>query len=302
VADGCFFCGGAVAEKNRLVLVRGKIQEAHCSDACLEENLRKRRIARATARRRVLLGTLVTVVLAAGSFTMWHRYRAPPKEAIGSWAPDPLPPDAPPPGPPPYGPAWPPTDDDWITAFATSSWVYPLPGPARRAPTVDRRIFGLDPPKNHPPQCRKEGRCGVDLGGELWGEHVYAAHDGVVERVQSAGNDERGGLYVRLSHFGGMVFTQYFHLAAIPRGITRGAHVRAGDIIGLLGDTGLDGARRHLHFALSVRPSSDFAEVYWDPAPWMLEWPLRLPTHGTVAGLTAGLNQDANMPRRRHAR
>ena len=98
------------------------------------------------------------------------------------------------------------------------------------------------------------GACGVDLGGELWGEHVYAVQDGVVDRAHREGNEERGGIYVRLSHFGGMVFTQYFHLAAIPRLLSRGDRVKAGEVIGLLGDTGTGGGRRHLHFALSIRP------------------------------------------------
>ena len=35
---------------------------------------------------------------------------------------------------------------------------------------------------------------------------------------------------------------------------------------------------------LSVRPSPELPEVYWDPSPLMSRWPLRLPPHGTVAG------------------
>jgi len=64
-------------------------------------------------------------------------------------------------------------------------------------------------------------------------------------------------------------------------------HVSAGDVIGLAGDTGLAGARAHLHFALSVRPSSDSPEVYWDPEPLMAQWPLRTPERGSVAGLVS---------------
>ena len=161
-----------------------------------------------------------------------------------------------------------------------------MPGPVRRPATPDSRIFGPDPPRDHPALCRAKDRCGVDLGGELWGEHVYASLDGVVERVQGVGNDRSGGLSVRLVHFGGTVFTQYFHLAATPRGLTRGTRVNAGDVIGLLGDTGLDGARRHLGFALSVRPASELSEVYWDATPWLARATLRLPPHGTVAGYT----------------
>ena len=134
-------------------------------------------------------------------------------------------------------------------------------------------------------RCRTTGRCGVDLGGELWGEHVYAAHDGVVDRVQHSSEDTPGGVYVRIAHWGGAVFTQYFHLAAVPQHLYVGMHVAAGDVIGLVGDTGLVGEHAHLHFALSVRPSSDQTEVYWDPEPLMAEWPLHNPERGSVAGL-----------------
>ena len=102
--------------------------------------------------------------------------------------------------------------------------------------------------------------------------------------MQHGTGDERGDVSVRLAHFGGMVFTSYAHLAAAPRGIVRGAAVKAGDVIGLVGDTGDGHPGRYLHFALSVHPASEFAEVYWDPTPLMAHWPLRLPPHGTVAG------------------
>jgi murein DD-endopeptidase MepM/ murein hydrolase activator NlpD len=142
------------------------------------------------------------------------------------------------------------------------------------------------------------------MGGQLWGEHVYAVQDGVVDRVRRGGDDEHGGGYVRIAHFGGMVFTQYFHLAAIPRGVGRGARVAAGDVVGLVGDTGVgdernSGARAHLHFTFSIRPSSAFAETYWDPAPLMERWPLRVPPHGTVAGLAVPVNDEDLLRRRR---
>ena len=107
-----------------------------------------------------------------------------------------------------------------------------------------------------PIECRN-GHCGVDLGGEIWGEHVHAVHDGVVDYVQRGANPDHGGTFVRISHRDGTVFTQYFHLAAIPRGLERGRVVKAGDVIGLLGDTGVKESAPHLHFAISVRPSQD---------------------------------------------
>jgi len=81
-----------------------------------------------------------------------------------------------------------------------------------------------------------------------------------------------------------MAFTHYVHLAAIPRRIARGVQVKAGDVIGLVGEAGGDSPEPAVHFALSVRPSAAFPEVFWDPTPLMARWPLRLPAHGTVAG------------------
>jgi murein DD-endopeptidase MepM/ murein hydrolase activator NlpD len=124
----------------------------------------------------------------------------------------------------------------------------------------------------------------VDLGGELWGEHVYAAHDGVIDRLQRA-EDAPGGVSVRIAHWGGAVFTHYLHLAAIPTKLAVGMHVDAGDVIGLVGDSGVGSGRAHLHFALSVRPSSQLPDVYWDPEPLLAQWPVHTSERGSVAGL-----------------
>jgi hypothetical protein len=277
----CFRCGNPLDDDERFVLARGKRREEHCSEACVRETVRLRRLATIALRMKWILGSAVAVLVLVGATALWQRVRVPHPKSISFDPPEFRPVLA---GPVEYGPAWPPTDDDWMTAFRSVSWVYPLPGPVRRPPAPDGRIFGAEPFKHHPPICRREGHCGVDLGGELWGEHVYAALDGVVDRVQRSGGDDNGGNYVRLSHFGGFVYTQYFHLAAIPRQVVRGKHVDAGDLIGLLGDTGTYGGRKHLYFAMSIRLSSEFAEVFWDPTPLMIAWPLRVPAHGSVAG------------------
>jgi hypothetical protein len=283
VAETCFQCGGPVDENERLVLVRGKRNEVHCGEACLRETLRRRQTERTTAQRRWLVRLSVPTLLLASVGLLWKRHRAPPRHSISEAWPQGLPaPDAPP-APVVFGPPWPPTDEQWTAVFDKAAWIYPLPGPLRRAPTVDGRILAPEATPDRVTLCRTKGRCAIALGGELWGEHVYAALDGVVERVQGGDGDPRGRT-VRLSHLGGMVFTQYFHLAATPRGLVRGARVAAGDVIGLVGDTGLEGARRHLRFALSIRPSNELPEVYWDPTPWLTGAPLRLPPHGTVAG------------------
>jgi predicted nucleic acid-binding Zn ribbon protein len=284
----CLVCGTDVGEGERFMLVQRGRQESYCSESCLVLNVNRRRRLRAAARRRWFLWAAAVAVVIGAAPQVWHRFRLPQRRAISFEPVDVRPAPTPRPEPIYYGPAWPPTDDDWMQAFASTAWAYPLPGPVRRAPAADDRVLaGRQSTSHQPSVCRSAGRCGVDLGGELWGEHIYAVHDGVVDHIQRAFGDQKGDVYLRLSHFGGMVFTHYFHLAAVPRGIGRGVAVRAGDLIGLVGDMGDEHAGRvgrYVHFALSVRPAPDLPEVFWDPTPLMADWPLRVPTHGTVAG------------------
>jgi murein DD-endopeptidase MepM/ murein hydrolase activator NlpD len=154
-------------------------------------------------------------------------------------------------------------------------------------PRTDSRVFGAIRPGDRAIECRN-GHCGVDLGGEIWGEHVRAVHDGVVDYVQRGANPLHGGSFVRISHRGGTVITMYFHLAAIPRRIERGTFVKSGDLIGLVGDTGVEKSAPHLHFAVSIRPSPD-RERYIDPEPLIALWPLRVPIDDGAAGLVTTL-------------
>ncbi len=280
----CANCLDLVTGGERFVLVQRGRELIHCSRACLLETLRRQRRAQAARRNRWLLrgAALLAVVVAAPA--LWHRFHVPRAKTIAFEAPQARP--TPRAAPPLifYGPAWPPTDEDWLTAFAATTWAYPLPGPTRQTPASDDRILTSRVSGGHPPPvCRTPGRCAVDLSGQLWGDHVYAVHDGVVDHLQRA-FEERGDVYLRLAHFGGMVFTHYLHLAAVPRNIARGTVVKAGDLIGLVGDTGNERPGHSIHFALSVRPSSDLPEVYWDPTELMAKWPVRVPAHGTVAG------------------
>jgi len=188
-----------------------------------------------------------------------------------------------------FGPEWPPTEASLIADLGRDAWLHPLAGPLRRMPARDSRVFGAERPGDRPIECRK-GHCGVDLGGEIWGEQVHVAHDGIVDRVQRDANEQHGGHYVRIAHRNATVFTQYFHLAAVPRWVQSGTPVKAGDVIGLLGDTGVKESTAHLHFTVSVRPANDWPEQYVDPEPLIALWPLRIPFEGSPVGLvsTAG--------------
>src|SRR4029453_13892909 len=175
-----------------------------------------------------------------------------------------------------FGPEWPPTETSLLASLGRDAWIHPLAGPIPPLPRPAPPVFGTVRPGTRPAECRN-GHCGVDLGGEIWGEHVRAVHDGVVDYVQRGAHAQPGGCFVRISHRGGTVFTQYFHLAAIPRRIERGVFVKSGDVIGLVGDTGVKESAPPLPFALSVRAAPDRPEKYVDPEPLIALWPLRVP-------------------------
>jgi hypothetical protein len=301
-ALSCQACGNEVGDAERYLLFHRRRHEPYCSETCLVVTIEHRRRARAAAGRRWWFGAAALALAAGGGWHLWHRCRKPLPETIRFEASDLRPPPAPRPGPVFYGPAWPPTDDDWRLAFAATRWTYPLPGPERQPPAADGRILeARSSGSGQPPACRQPGRCGVDLGGSLWGERVFAAADGVVDHVEHLDHD-RSDVYLRVSHLGGMVFTHFFHLAAVPRTVRRGSVVKAGEVIGLVGDMGDERPGPYIHFALSVRPSPDLPEVYWDPTPLMASWPLRVPPHGTVAGYVPPETALVTPPLRRRGR
>jgi murein DD-endopeptidase MepM/ murein hydrolase activator NlpD len=282
----CAACGDLVGA-GRFVRMRGAALRAYCSQGCLAA---ARRVERVRARaalfrgaRRLSLSLILLAAWLAPRDGLWRR------RAVAPSAPDEaaLLDDAP--GPQPlapgwFGPEWPPTETSVLAVLGRDAWVHPLAGPSRRMPRSDSRVFGADRPGNRAIECRN-GHCGVDLGGEIWGEQVRAVHDGVVDYVQRGPNPDHGGRFVRIAHHGGTVFTQYFHLAAIPRGLERGVPVKSGQVIGLLGDSGVKESQPHLHFAVSVRPTPGGHERYIDPEPLIALWPLRVPIAGSEAGL-----------------
>ena len=288
----CGVCGGSLPAA-RYVHVDAQSVVVLCSAACFREIVRERRQARWAARRHRALQAGVVIVLGSGFVTphegppghwrMAHAAPAPHAALATSGPPIPI---ALPPGW--FGPDWPPTETTFLASLGQDAWIHPLSGPVRRMPRADSRVFGAARPGERPAECRN-GHCGVDLGGEIWGEQVHAVHEGVVDYVQRNANPDRGGEFVRLAHRDGTVFTQYFHLAAIPAGLERGVHVKSGDVIGLLGDTGVKESAPHLHFAISVRPWKDGPERYLDPEPLIALWPVRVPVDGGEEGLVTTL-------------
>jgi len=82
--------------------------------------------------------------------------------------------------------------------------------------------------------------AGIDYGARH-GSPIYAVADGV---VNFSGRHGGHGNYVRLSHGGGLD-TGYGHMSRIA--VSRGTRVKAGQVIGYVGSTGLS-TGPHLHF------------------------------------------------------
>jgi len=288
----CATCEEPV-ERGQVVHLQEPFLRIYCSPVCYRAAARAEWRQRWRARGRGAT-RLATVAVVFGAWVAPHE--EPERHTISAAmvpTPAPIVPAADAPGTEPlpdgwYGPTWPPTEQSVLAALGRDAWVHPLAGPVRRMPRSDSRVFGAVRPGNRAIECRN-GHCGVDLGGEIWGEHVHAVHDGVIDFVQRNLNPDHGGRFVRISHRNGTLYTLYFHLAAIPRGLERGSKVKSGQVIGLLGDSGVKESAPHLHFALTIRPLKDGPEKYIDPEPLVSLWPLRVPVDGSEVGFVTTL-------------
>jgi murein DD-endopeptidase MepM/ murein hydrolase activator NlpD len=201
---------------------------------------------------------------------------------------------APPPPPPP-------TTAQAMAILASNSgpeadvWYHPIPGPERVLPMRDTRRFGAAREGMRPEEC-VGGHCGVDIG-IIRGQLVLASHDGVVERVERdpevGGRRGNEGRFIRINHKGGTVVTSYMHLDAIREDLKPGIPVKAGEAIATVGDSGVHQSGPHLHFAVSVRASGDGAELFINPEPLLLLWPLAKRPASTLHAMTATVPRHA---------
>ena len=108
---------------------------------------------------------------------------------------------------------------------------------------VLRSGFG---PRRHPILGYTKMHTGVDWAAPH-GTPIYASGNGMVEK---AGWESGYGKYVRLRHNNGYE-SAYGHMSGFARGITEGARVRQGQLIGFVGSTGLS-TGPHLHYEVIV--------------------------------------------------
>lgn len=284
-SSSCPTCRGVVDVKTRHVIVAGGGVQLYCSASCLAardappappqhpiEVPRPRRGAWWIAG-----GVIVGASLWLGIDRKHVAVSMPPSPAIDTASELDLAEPPPPPIDLPEDAVALASDVD-LDAITHDAWIHPLAGPTRRMPVNHNGAFGAVRDGVRAPECLS-GHCGVDLG-QNWGEPVHAAHDGVVDWVERGPNDEHGGIFVRISHRGGTLFTWYFHLAAVPRSIQPGVKVTMGQVIGLLGDTGIKHSAPHLHFAMSVKTGAH-SERYLDPEPLIAIWPLWIANDNT---------------------
>lgn len=135
-----------------------------------------------------------------------------------------------------------------------TTWVWPVVGKLDRSHSVETLAYDV---------TMKDWRThdGIDILADI-GATVRAAADGTVESIEQ---DDIYGTTVTISHGGG-IKTVYSNLAETPT-VNVGDTVRAGDIIGSVGDTALCeiGQPTHLHLAMSVNGESTDPLVYLPP-------------------------------------
>lgn len=269
---------------SRHIAVTGAEIRVYCSEACLRGPAELYAVSLSStpvSRRRVRWWIVAGIVLGGASVgvQVLDRDTPPPQVPIARSAASPAaapsqPAPTPAPAPAPAAPLGPsPEDEAVLHELMDDAWIHPLAGPHRRMPINHTAAFGAERQGQPPAECLS-GHCGVDVGGATWGEQVHAVHDGVVDWVNRGPNEEHGGIFVKLAHRGGALFSWYFHLAAVPRWVVPGARVKLGQVVGLLGDTGVQHSGPHLHFAMTVKSSGGGRERYLDPESLIAIWPL----------------------------
>lgn len=112
--------------------------------------------------------------------------------------------------------------------------IWPLPGDSSRGSGFGPRVA--------PIKGASTFHKGVDIGGRF-GAQIVASLAG---KVVTAGYSSSGGNYIEIDHGNGYV-TRYLHCSKLL--VSKGQYVKQGEVIGLVGSTGISTAP-HLHFTV----------------------------------------------------
>ena len=115
-----------------------------------------------------------------------------------------------------------------------------------RTPISGARMSSKYGMRRHPVTGYNAMHRGVDFGAPK-GTPIVAAGSGVVQKASWFGNY---GRYIRIRHTG-RYSTAYAHMTRFADGITPGARVRQGQVIGYVGSTGRS-TGPHLHYEVLV--------------------------------------------------
>ncbi len=148
------------------------------------------------------------------------------------------------------------------------NWIRPVDESGDHEPT-GLQLFGAHRDGERPDECG-DGHCGVDLAHSV-GTEVKAASDGVIKAI-GRDADSKAGIWVSIAHRGGKIATRYLHLDRVRDDLKPGDHVRTGESIGAVGNTGTSSRGSHLHFEI-YSASGDGQRQYIDPGPVLGSWP-----------------------------
>lgn len=129
------------------------------------------------------------------------------------------------------------------------------------APMVKAVVTSGYGKRHHPIRKRRTMHRGIDYGAPR-GEPVFAVATGTVTHAGSRG---QLGRLVIIEHSSGLV-TRYAHLHRLARGLVKGDVIEAGDLIGLVGSSGMS-TGPHLHFETIVGGRHRNPARYRPPAP-----------------------------------
>ena len=144
------------------------------------------------------------------------------------------------------------------------------------------KIFGYKPPeewivpceytritspfgyREHPVTGKWGGHTGIDMAAPK-NTPIYASRSGVVVFAGWDSSGGGGGNYVSIEHENGFK-SQYMHMTEFV--VEKGQHVRQGQLIGYVGDTGVT-TGYHLHFTIRKYDSETKEWIPVDPAQYI---------------------------------